>query len=238
MAWIESHTVLGRHRKLKELARDLRQRPVYTMGHLHALWHSALEQQEDGDLTSWTDELIAESAEYPGEAPQFVRLLQQHGWLDGRVIHDWLDYAGRYLTGKYRTSNPSRLKMIFKKHKTVLRLTKDGLKTDNLPNLTNHTKPTIEDIRAYFLEKKSNQTEADKFWNFYESNGWRVGKNLMKNWRAAAAGWLSRSAGFKTNGVSPAKGPETWKCFVCGVTVPEAKRREHMDAHKAEVAAR
>ena len=83
------------------------------MGHLHSLWHAALEQQEDGDLSSWSDEFIAQMADYPGDAPQFVRLLQKHDWLDGKVIHDWLDYAGKYLTAKYRTANPKKLRSRF-----------------------------------------------------------------------------------------------------------------------------
>lgn len=126
MAWIESHTALVRHRKLKELAREMRLKPVYVMGHLHALWHTALEQQEDGDLSSWSDELIAEASEFTGDAPQYVRLLQKHRWLDGKLIHDWLDYAGLYLKNKYRTSNRKKLDSIWKTHSRTL----DGLKTD------------------------------------------------------------------------------------------------------------
>lgn len=116
MAWIESHTVLSRHRKVKELARSLRLKPVYAMGHLHALWHDALEQQEDGDLTKWSDELIAESSQFDGDAPQYVSLLQAHGWLDRRLIHDWTDYAGAYLRGKYHNSNRPKLVEIWAKH--------------------------------------------------------------------------------------------------------------------------
>lgn len=116
LAWIESHTVLSRHRKLRELAIALRLRPAYVAGHLHLLWHAALEQQEDGDLSSWTDQFIADQADFAGDAPQFVRLLQQLRWLDDRLIHDWLDYAGRYLESKYKTSNPRRLREIWNAH--------------------------------------------------------------------------------------------------------------------------
>lgn len=42
MAWIKSQTILVRHRKLAELAKSLRLKPVHTMGHLHALWHAAM----------------------------------------------------------------------------------------------------------------------------------------------------------------------------------------------------
>lgn len=34
--------------------------------------------------------------------------------------------------------------------------------------------------------------EAKKFFCFYESKGWRVGKNLMRNWRIAMGGWKLR----------------------------------------------
>jgi hypothetical protein len=124
MAWVESHTVLLRHRKLIELAKDLRLKPVYLLGHLHALWHAALEQQEDGDLSSWSDELIAEMSAFDGDAPQYVSLLQTHGWLDGKVLHDWLNYTGKYLTAKYRTANPKKLRQILLKHKSVKNRTK------------------------------------------------------------------------------------------------------------------
>jgi len=84
---------------------------------LHLLWHAAVEQQEDGDLTKWTDELIAELAGYSGSAPQFVRLLQECGWFEGntKMIHDWWDYAGRFLQSKYGHS-PEKWQAIKEKH--------------------------------------------------------------------------------------------------------------------------
>jgi len=116
LAWIESHTILLRHRKLIELAKDLRLKPVYVMGHLHALWHAALEQQEDGDLSSWSDELIAESSSYSADASQYVSLLQTHHWLDGKLLHDWLNYAGNYLARKYHNTDRDYLKTVWLKH--------------------------------------------------------------------------------------------------------------------------
>lgn len=111
-----------------ELSKDLRLRRSYAMGHLHALWHNALEVNEDGDLTGTSDELIAEYSDYPGDAPQYVRLLQQHGFLgyrdDGgnliagseRLLHDWLDYAGRFLINRYHTADREKLVRVWLKH--------------------------------------------------------------------------------------------------------------------------
>lgn len=140
MAWIESHTVLLRHRKLVELAKDLRLKPVYVLGHLHVLWHAALEQQEDGDLSSWTDDFIAESSCYQGDAPQFVSLLQKHKWLDGKVLHDWWEYGGKYLQSKYRTSDPEKLANM-KDKLTVVSIKSDLSTTKECPhNTTKHNK--------------------------------------------------------------------------------------------------
>lgn len=119
MAWIESHTVLLRHRKVLQLATDLSMPPVQIIGHLHALWHTVLEQAEDGNLTDWPNQMIAHAAAYSGDADVFVSCLQSRKWLDGKVVHDWLNYAGRYLQVKYRTGNPRKLRQIYKLHKSV-----------------------------------------------------------------------------------------------------------------------
>lgn len=52
-------------------------------------------------------------------------------------------------------------------------------------------KPTVEECGEYFTEKGFSESEAVRFWNFYESKGWYVGKNKMKKWKNAAANWLS-----------------------------------------------
>ena len=49
-------------------------------------------------------------------------------------------------------------------------------------------KPTVEEVAAYIADK-GYAFDAEDFYNFYESNGWRVGKNPMKNWKAACATW-------------------------------------------------
>lgn len=54
-------------------------------------------------------------------------------------------------------------------------------------------KPTIEHCQEYFTQKQSTTTEAIKFYQFYESKGWMVGKNKMKDWQAAASGWIARN---------------------------------------------
>jgi len=48
--------------------------------------------------------------------------------------------------------------------------------------------PKIEEVKAYCLERK-NKVDADKWYNFYEAKGWMIGKNKMKDWKAAVRTW-------------------------------------------------
>lgn len=54
------------------------------------------------------------------------------------------------------------------------------------------TKPTIEEINAYCLER-NNGINAEAFYDFYESKGWYVGKNKMKDWKACVRTWENRN---------------------------------------------
>jgi len=52
---------------------------------------------------------------------------------------------------------------------------------------------SLEVVTEYFLFKKSDKKEAEKFYNFYGSKGWKVGKSPMKNWKMAANNWIARN---------------------------------------------
>ena len=52
-------------------------------------------------------------------------------------------------------------------------------------------KPTLEEIKAYCQERK-NTINPEQFLAYYEANGWKVGKNPMKDWRAAIRSWETR----------------------------------------------
>lgn len=52
-------------------------------------------------------------------------------------------------------------------------------------------KPTIEEIRAYTTAKHYT-FDAEAFFAYYESNGWKVGRNPMKDWRMACTTWQKK----------------------------------------------
>ena len=49
-------------------------------------------------------------------------------------------------------------------------------------------KPTLSEIEQYCIERNNN-VNAEHFFDYYESNGWKVGKNSMKDWKAAVRTW-------------------------------------------------
>lgn len=53
-------------------------------------------------------------------------------------------------------------------------------------------KPSIEEIESYCRER-NNGINANNFFDFYESKGWMVGKNSIKDWKACVRTWESRN---------------------------------------------
>lgn len=57
-------------------------------------------------------------------------------------------------------------------------------------------KPMVEEIEAYCKER-NNTVNAQTFWDFYESKGWKVGNQSMKDWKACVRTWEQRRAGIQ-----------------------------------------
>jgi len=76
-------------------------------------------------------------------------------------------------------------------------------------NANKFVKPQPKEIYDYMIERSHAvgnhwtegmiRTEAEKFFNYYESNGWRVGKNPMKNWKTSASNWMINAKPIKQN---------------------------------------
>ena len=58
-------------------------------------------------------------------------------------------------------------------------------------------KPTVEEIEKFAHEYNLTKLDPQYFYDYYESNGWMVGKNHMKDWKATAKNWNRRQ--FSTN---------------------------------------
>ena len=67
-------------------------------------------------------------------------------------------------------------------------------------------KPTVEQIREYCLERNNN-VDPEKFFDFYESKGWVVGKQPMKDWKACVRTWEKRQESNPTGGTETTSNP-------------------------------
>lgn len=62
---------------------------------------------------------------------------------------------------------------------------------ESVSRATRFTPPTVEEVAAYCLERK-NHVDPQRFVDFYAAKGWMVGKNRMKDWKAAVRTWEQR----------------------------------------------
>lgn len=104
---------------------------------------------------------------------------------------------------------------------TQVRLGKDRLGKDRLgksigdtsastpqsspkPPRSKFTKPSLEEVAEYCRERQ-NDVDPQRFIDYYESNGWKVGRNPMKDWKATVRSWESRQGQSKSNRQSASK---------------------------------
>ena len=78
---------------------------------------------------------------------------------------------------------------------TQIRLGKDSIDKDNINISADRpqksarlVKPTLEEVTAYCLERKNN-VDPQAFIDNYDSNGWKVGRTAMKDWKASVRTW-------------------------------------------------
>ena len=56
--------------------------------------------------------------------------------------------------------------------------------------------PSLEMVKDYFLTINGSDTDAECFYDYFTANGWRTGKNPIKEWKAAARNWMRRKSEF------------------------------------------
>lgn len=90
-----------------------------------------------------------------------------------------------------------------------------GRKAEVEKKITQGGRPaSLEEVKQFFIAEKFETQEAQKFYNYFQSNGWKVGGRApMKDWHAAARNWILNSATFKTKQKSPALHTTTIKDY-------------------------
>ena len=108
----------------------------------------------------------------------------------------WQNGKGIFANGKDSTAIPANGKNGNTETNTETDTETD---TDTLPSddgkrdtrAARFTPPTVDDVAAYVSEK-GYHVNAERFVSFYQQKGWMVGKNRMKDWKAAVRNWETR----------------------------------------------
>ena len=65
---------------------------------------------------------------------------------------------------------------------------------------------SVHEVRSFFEEEKSTKLEAEKFYNYFQSNGWKVGGRApMRDWQAAARNWILNSTKFNPEKIAKSR---------------------------------
>lgn len=102
------------------------------------------------------------------------------------------DFIKKNIDLSIDTKNEQTIKQVFK-HLLELYINRDINRNNNINNSFEKSeklfkKPTLEEIEKYCLER-NNQIEPSVFFDFYQSKGWMIGKNQMKDWKACIRTW-------------------------------------------------
>ncbi|GMA55422.1 hypothetical protein GCM10025857_67790 [Alicyclobacillus contaminans] len=79
------------------------------IGYLHQLWWWSLDYAQDGDLSRYTVDEIEAGAEWDGEPGKFLESIRKAGFVDeDDQLHDWYDYAGKYIEQREKDAERKR----------------------------------------------------------------------------------------------------------------------------------
>jgi hypothetical protein len=101
MAWVESHQEIGTHPKTKKAARLAGVSVPTMVGHLHLVWHWALDFAQEVDISAIDPWILEDAALWGGAEGVLYEALQGAGFIDHdgetRTLHDWYEYAGKLI---------------------------------------------------------------------------------------------------------------------------------------------
>lgn len=178
-------------------------RPEVIVGYLCSVWSWASKASEDGTVSGLTLDQIESTL----HLPTFLHLMQEVGWVsevvatNGAVVtfENWEVWNSESRKKRLKSAKGKKIKradkcpkkrgQMSKKTRTPCScscssLTSSKKKKRNTP----FTPPTVDEVRTY-CQERGNSIDPEAFVAYYTSNGWKVGRNPMKDWKAAVRSW-------------------------------------------------
>jgi len=114
-----------------------------------------------------------------------VLVIDGNELIQRRMVKDNHIKEVRSKAGKKGGGNPNLFKQ---KDKQITEYENEYENEDEIKDVSKKIPPKIEDVKNYCKERNNN-VDPDKWFDFYTSKGWMVGKNKMKDWKAAVRTW-------------------------------------------------
>jgi hypothetical protein len=180
------------------------------VGALYRTWSLFDTYSDDGKLIGYDANILNEEVGIEGWAED----LQHIGWLviepQAIIMPDFSTWLGRSAKRRLRESQRKRdvRKNVSAKCPQNVRIDADKMRTTiqkrreenrERESAPAFTPPTIDDVIA-FAGAHELSIDAAAFVDHYTANGWHVGRNPMKDWKAAVRGWIRRQGDFAGNG--------------------------------------
>lgn len=143
---------------------------------------------DGGNLVVW---------EYPEKQEQAVQAKREGGRKGGRSPKSPASYASSTPSRNALTKEEEEEEL---KGEVELKQESESESVPASPRKRADARPqTAMDVVTYgmTLEPALPPVEAQRFWDYYQSNGWKVGRNPMKDWKAAVRNW-QRNASIAT----------------------------------------
>ena len=180
MAWIESHQGIERHPKTMKLSISMGWDIDQTIGKLHRLWWWCIDFAPDGNVSRHSADMVALAVGLSiDQGEKFISSLLESGFLDRisvkkqknvYLIHDWLEYAGRYLRDTKYKRNPEKVHEIIRLHSSVV----SRQSADNQPKVSR---------KSAVPTNQPNQPTSDAFEKFWMAYPRKVSKaTALKAW--------------------------------------------------------
>ena len=193
-SWIKVDTAIHSKPEVFRLSAELEMSVLEVVGLLVKFWAWADTHSADGNAVGVTSVTLDS---YIG-VNDFSAMMQKVGWLEfneeGMKIPNFDYHNGKSAKSRALTNrrvSKSRNERYKCNDDSVTKALPDKIREDKNNNIggKRFSPPTIKEISDYSLEIRQ-PIDAEKFHDFYASKGWMVGKNKMKDWKAAVRNWI------------------------------------------------
>lgn len=186
--WIKMRSNIDHDWRVIRMAELLGLPELHIVGCLWKVWSWADQNTVDGNAICVTDVTLERYTGVTG----FAYAMREVGWLRGEngalCLPNFTEHNGQ--TAKKRAQTQVRVA----KHRNAPSVTKAlpekrrEEKNKDSTNVLSSARPSIEDVAAYCRER-GNTVDPQAWMDHYTANGWKVGRNPMKDWKAAVRQW-------------------------------------------------